>query len=207
MGTKKRKKTDSIKSKKISEVDKKRVNNNSSKSKAKAPSKAKVNVDTKNAKKGYSNYQNPKSYELNSKPVEVGSVVTGKLSFYEKLPSGTVDHTREAIVMVKCDDGSLCVVYIHGLYDKNGNLRKYKADKGIWLEIVKNGQRVYVDLDLRSVDSLGRPIRQSNELKNTGIIIDKETMEKIKNHIFTYCNRKSRSLRQTIDRNKKKANM
>ena len=81
MGTKKRKKTSSDKSKKISEVDKKRVKDNSYKAKEKSSSKAKTTLDTKKAKKGYSNYQNPKSEELNSKPVEVGSVVTENYLF------------------------------------------------------------------------------------------------------------------------------
>lgn len=206
MGTKKRKKTSSDKSKKISEVDKKRVKDNSSKAKEKSSSKDKATLDTKKAKKEYSKYENPKSKELNSKPVEVGSVVTGKLSFYQKLPAGAVDHTRESIVMVKCDDGSLCVVYIHGLYDRDGNSRKAKADKGIWLEIVKNGQHVYVDLDLRTVDSLGRPLKQSSELKNTGVIIDKVTMEQIKKHIFE-TSKRSHSIRKIVSENKKKANM
>ena len=51
-------------------------------------------------RKQYSTYNNPKSDELNKKPVKKGSVIVSNLSNYEKLPKFVTDHKRESVVVL-----------------------------------------------------------------------------------------------------------
>ncbi len=155
-------------------------------------------------KKNYSNYQNPKSKELNKKPVKKGSVIVGKLSDYEKLPKTEVDHKRESIVVLKSPEKELGVVYIHGLKGKDGKSRSKKVDAGLWTEIEKKGQKVYVDIDIRVKDVHGNPIKQGPKFQNTGVMISESEMKKVEEHIFKKKGRKKHSIRNIISENKKK---
>ena len=77
-------------------------------------------------RKQYSTYNNPKSDELNKKPVKKGSVIVSNLSNYEKLPKFVTDHKRESVVVLKDRNDELGVVYLHGKNDENGRSRKKK---------------------------------------------------------------------------------
>lgn len=156
----------------------------------------------KRKKKGYSEYENSNAKKNNRIPVQEGSVIVAKLSDYEELPSFVKDHKRESITVLKEKNGELGVVYIHGKNDITGKSRKKKVDSGIWQEIEKNGQEVYVDLDIRITDSKGNPIRQGKVFQNTGVMIDKENMEKVENHLFMNKGR-SHNVRNAISENKR----
>ena len=132
----------------------------------------------------YSKYNNPKSNKLNSKEVVEGSIIVANLSDYEKIPKKVEDHKREAVVVLKFHNKELGVVYIHGLLDRNYNLRIKKEEAGLWKRIMKSNQEVYVDLDIRTIDSKGNPIKQGNVFKNTGVKLSSEEFEKVKSHVF-----------------------
>lgn len=140
--------------------------------------------------KKYSNYKNPKSKKLNSIKVEEGSIITARLSDYEKLPKNVEDHKRESIVVLRFKNEELGVVYIHGLLDRNYNLRIKKEEAGLWKKIIKANQTVYVDLDIRTTDANNNPIKQGDKFKNTGIKLSPEEFEKVKNHVFGRENKK-----------------
>ena len=135
-------------------------------------------------RKQYSTYNNPKSDELNKKPVKKGSVIVSNLSNYEKLPKFVTDHKRESVVVLKDRNDELGVVYLHGKNDENGRSRKKKKEAGIWEEVEKNGQAVYVDLDIRITDAGGNPIKQGKIFRNTGDMLDEKNLEKVENHIL-----------------------
>lgn len=155
--------------------------------------------------KKYSKYNNPKSKELNSKEVEEGSIITAKLSDYERLPKYVENHKREAVVVLTFHNKELGVVYIHGLLDKNYNLRIKKEEAGLWKRIMKSNQEVYVDLDIRTIDSKGNPIKQGDVFKNTGVKLAPEEFEKVKSHLFMNKGR-SRSIRESIKKNRELKN-
>lgn len=83
------------------------------------------------------------------------------------------------------------------------SLEKRKKEAGIYEEITKNGQQVYVDIDIRVTDAKGNPIKQGKVFQNTGVIIAPEEMEKVENHIFLNKGRKSHSIRNSISENKR----
>lgn len=155
----------------------------------------------KSVMKKYSKYNNPKSKELNSKEVEEGSIITARLSDYEKLPKNVKDHKREAVVVLKFHNKELGVVYIHGLLDRNNILRIKKEEAGLWKKIMKSNQEVYVDLDIRTIDSKGNPIKQGSTFKNTGVKLSTVEFEKVKNHVFEAGKRKH-SVRNIVRNNK-----
>lgn len=159
---------------------------------------------SKNRKKGYSKYENPDSDRLNKKTVQKGSVIVGNLSDYENIPSNVKDHKREAVVVLKDEEENLGTVDIHGKNSVDGKSRKKKEDAGLWQEIEKNGQKVYVDINIRTVDAKGKPIRQGKKFKNTGVIIDNENMQKVEKHIYEKGHRTSHSIRKIIAENKSK---
>ncbi len=153
-------------------------------------------------KKGYSSYENPKANRNNKIPVEQGSVIVANLSDYEKLPDFVKDHKRESVTVLKDNNGELGVVYIHGKKDVSGRSREKKQEVGLWEEIEKNGQKVYVDIDIRVTDAKGNPIKQGKVFQNTGVMVDKENMAKVENHLYLNKGRKSHSIRKTIQQNK-----
>ncbi|MDE6656846.1 MAG: hypothetical protein K2J85_07630, partial [Anaeroplasmataceae bacterium] len=144
---------------------------------------------------------NPKSKRLNSVPATIGSVIVAYLSDYERLPKYVEDHKRESIVVLKDTCNELGVVYIHGLKSIDGKTRIKKKEAGLWEEIEKNGQKVYVDLDIRITDAEGNPIKQGNKFKNTGIILSFEGLKKVKNHLYNKNGRKNHSIRKKIFQN------
>lgn len=156
----------------------------------------------KKKKKGYSSYENPKANKNNRIPVEKGSVIVANLSDYEKLPDFVKDHKRESVTVLKDNNGELGVVYIHGKKDVSGKSRVKKKEAGLWEEIEKNGQKVYVDIDIKVTDSKGNPIKQGKVFQNTGVMIDKTNMAKIEDHIYKTKGRKSHRIRNQITRNK-----
>ena len=151
-------------------------------------------------KKDYSRYKNPKSKKINNHPVDVASVIVGDLSSYEKLPKNVKDHKRESVVVLKGRDKSLGVVYIHGKESLDGKSRTKKKEAGLWEEIIKNGQEVYVDLDIKITDSNGNPIKQGIKFKNTGVILAPEEMKKVEDHI--YGSKKKRSQKEIVKSNR-----
>ncbi len=158
----------------------------------------------KKKKKGYSSYENPKANKNNRIPVEKGSVIVANLSDYEKLPDFVKDHKRESVTVLKDDSGELGVVYIHGKKDVSGKSREKKQEAGLWEEIEKNGQKVYVDIDIKVTDSKGNPIKQGKVFQNTGVMIDKTNMAKVEMHIYEKGGRKNHSIRNIISENKRK---
>lgn len=155
-------------------------------------------------KKGYSSYENPKANRNNKIPVEEGSVIVANLSDYEKLPDFVKDHKRESVTVLKDNKGELGVVYIHGKKDVSGRSREKKQEAGLWEEIEKNGQKVYVDIDIRVTDAKGNPIKQGKVFQNTGVMIDEANMTKIEKHVYEKGGRKSHSIRNIIVENKQK---
>lgn len=153
-------------------------------------------------RKQYSTYNNPKSDELNKKPVKKGSVIVSNLSNYEKLPKFVTDHKRESVVVLKDRNNELGVVYLHGKNDENGRSRKKKKEAGIWEEVEKNGQAVYVDLDIRITDAGGNPIKQGKIFRNTGVMLDEKNLEKVEKHIYENNGRKSHSFRNILKKNR-----
>ncbi|MDE6242218.1 MAG: hypothetical protein K2M08_07350 [Anaeroplasmataceae bacterium] len=135
-------------------------------------------------KKKYSRYVNSKSKRLNSIPVTIGSIIVAYLSDYERLPKYVEDHKRESVVVLKDINNELGVVYIHGLKSIDGKSRHKKKEAGLWEEIEKNGQKVYVDLDIKITDAEGKSIKQGAKFQNTGVILSSKEMKKVKNHIF-----------------------
>lgn len=133
-----------------------------------------------------------------------GSVIAANLSDYENLPDFVQDHKRESVTVLKDKDGKLGVVYIHGKNDVSGTSRKKKEESGLWQAISKNGQEVYVDIDIKVSDAKGRPIKQGKVFQNTGIMIDKKNMDKVEKHIYEKGGRKSHSVRNIIAENKTK---
>ncbi len=154
-------------------------------------------------KKGYSEYENPRSDILNKKPVEKGSVIVANLSDFEKLPKNVKDHKREAVVVLKDKDKNLGTVDIHGKSSVDGKSRKKKKEAGLWEEIEKNGQKVYVDINIRITDVEGKPIRQGKKFKNTGVLLEPDQLAKVENHIYLNKGR-SHSARNIIQSNKEK---
>lgn len=152
-------------------------------------------------RKQYSTYNNPKSDELNKKPVKKGSVIVSNLSNYEKLPKFVTDHKRESVVVLKDRNDELGVVYLHGKNDENGRSRKKKKEAGIWEEVEKNGQAVYVDLDTRITDAGGNPIKQGKIFRNTGVMLDEKNLEKVENHILKP-GKRNHSIRKIVKENK-----
>lgn len=152
-------------------------------------------------RKQYSTYNNPKSDELNKKPVKKGSVIVSNLSNYEKLPKFVTDHKRESVVVLKDRNNELGVVYLHGKNDENGRSRKKKKEAGIWEEVEKNGQAVYVDLDIRITDAGGNPIKQGKIFRNTGVMLDEKNLEKVENHILKP-GKRNHSIRKIVKENK-----
>mgnify|MGYP000738287638 CR=1 FL=1 len=152
-------------------------------------------------RKQYSTYNNPKSDELNKKPVKKGSVIVSNLSNYEKLPKFVTDHKRESVVVLKDRNDELGVVYLHGKNDENGRSRKKKKEAGIWEEVEKNGQAVYVDLDIRITDAGGNPIKQGKIFRNTGVMLDEKNLEKVENHILKP-GKRNHSIRKIVKENK-----
>ncbi|MDE6407395.1 MAG: hypothetical protein K2K48_01130 [Anaeroplasmataceae bacterium] len=152
-------------------------------------------------KKKYSKYVNPKSKRLNKIPVTIGSVIVAYLSNYERLPKNAEDHKRESIVVLKDINNELGVVYIHGLKSIDGKTRVKKKESGLWEEIEKNGQKVYVDLDIRITNSEGNPIKQGAKFQNTGIIISFKELKKVNNHLYNKNGRKNHSIRKKIYQN------
>ncbi len=157
----------------------------------------------KNRKKGYSKYENPNSDMLNKEPVTKGSVIVANLSDYETIPKNVQDHKRESVVVLKDINDELGIVHIHGKNSVDGKSRKKKKESGLWEEIQKAGQEVYVDIDIRVTDAKGNPIKQGKVFKNTGVMIDKENMSKIESHVYMNKGR-SRSVRKIIQSNKEK---
>ena len=153
-------------------------------------------------KKKYSTYVNPKSKRLNSVPATIGSVIVAYLSDYERLPKYVEDHKRESIVVLKDIHNELGVVYIHGLKSIDGKTRVKKKEVGLWEEIEKNGQRVYVDLDIRIADAEGKPIKQGAKFQNTGVILSSKELQKVLSHIFEP-GKRSHSARNIVRENKK----
>mgnify|MGYP006067450607 FL=1 len=152
-------------------------------------------------RKQYSTYNNPKSDELNKKPVKKGSVIVSNLSNYEILPKFVTDHKRESVVVLKDRNNELGVVYLHGKNDENGRSRKKKKEAGIWEEVEKNGQAVYVDLDIRITDAGGNPIKQGKIFRNTGVMLDEKNLEKVENHILKP-GKRNHSIRKIVKENK-----
>ena len=152
-------------------------------------------------RKQYSTYTNPKSDELNKKPVKKGSVIVSNLSNYEKLPKFVTDHKRESVVVLKDRNDELGVVYLHGKNDENGRSRKKKKEAGIWEEVEQNGQAVYVDLDIRITDAGGNPIKQGKIFRNTGVMLDEKNLEKVENHILKP-GKRNHSIRKIVKENK-----
>ena len=152
-------------------------------------------------RKQYSTYNNPKSDELNKKPVKKGSVIVSNLSNYEKLPKFVTDHKRESVVVLKDRNDELGVVYLHGKNDENGRSRKKKKEAGIWEEVEKNGQAVYVDLDIRITDAGGNPIKQGKIFRNTGVMLDEKNLEKVENDILKP-GKRNHSIRKIVKENK-----
>ena len=152
-------------------------------------------------KKNYSNYVNPKSERLNKIPVTIGSVIVAYLSDYERIPKYVEDHKRESIVVLKDTRNELGVVYIHGLKSIDGESRVKKKEAGLWEEIEKNGQKVFVDINIRTIDVEGKPIKQGAKFKNTGILLEPEQLAKVEDHIYKTKGR-SHSVRNQITRNK-----
>ena len=152
-------------------------------------------------RKQYSTYNNPKSDELNKKPVKKGSVIVSNLSNYEKLPKFVTDHKRESVVVLIDRNDELGVVYLHCKNDENGRSRKKKKEAGIWEEVEKNGQAVYVDLDIRITDAGGNPIKQGKIFRNTGVMLDEKNLEKVENHILKP-GKRNHSIRKIVKENK-----
>ena len=123
------------------------------------------------------------------------------MSNYEKLPKNTVDHKRESVVVIK-DKNDLGVVYLHGVNDRTGKSRIDKVKDGLWVDIKKNGQTVLADINIRTKDAKGKPIRQGNTFQNTGAVIDDENMLKLENHLYKGKKRKH-SIRNIVANNKK----
>ena len=153
-------------------------------------------------KKGYSSYENPNANINNKKPVKEGSVIVANLSDYEEIPKNVKDHRRESVAVLKDEEGDLGVVFIHGKNDVSGKSRAKKEEAGLWQAIEKNGQEVYIDLDIRVRDAKGNPIKQGKVFQNTGIMIDKENMAKVENHIYENNGRKSHSIRKILKKNR-----
>ncbi|MDE6407394.1 MAG: hypothetical protein K2K48_01135 [Anaeroplasmataceae bacterium] len=153
-------------------------------------------------KKKYSRYVNPKSKRLNKIPVTIGSVIVAYLSDYERLPKYADDHKRESIVMLKDINNELGVVYIHGLKSIDGKTKVKKKESGLWEEIEKNGQKVYVDLDIKITDAEGKPIKQGVKFQNTGIILNSKEMKKVEKHLFENKGREKHSIRNIIKINR-----
>lgn len=154
--------------------------------------------------KGYSNYNNPNAKRNNEIPVRKGSVIVSNLSNYEKLPKTAVDHKRESVVVIKKDQ-DLGVVYLHGVKDRTGKSRNDKVEKGLLINIKKNGQDVLADLNIKTKDANGRPIRQGKIFQNTGSVIDAENMKKIEDHIYKP-KKRGHSIRITVSDNRKISN-
>ena len=154
-------------------------------------------------KKKYSKYVNPKAKNLNRIPVTLGSIIVAYLSDYERLPKYVEDHKRESIVVLKDTCNELGVVYIHGLKSIDGKTRIKKKEAGLWEEIEKNRQKVYVDLDIRITDAEGNPIKQGAKFQNTGVILSAQEMKKVQKHLFLNLGRRSHSIRTSISENKK----
>lgn len=175
------------------------------------PGNGKENMKNKK-KKGYSSYENPNANINNKKPVKEGSVIVANLSDYENIPKNVKDHRRESVAVLKDEEGDLGVVFIHGKNDVSGKSRAKKEEAELWQAIEKNGQAVYIDLDIRVRDAKGNPIKQGKVFQNTGIMIDKENMAKVEKHIYEKGGRKSHSIRNIVSENrrlrdkKKKAN-
>ncbi|MDE6242219.1 MAG: hypothetical protein K2M08_07355 [Anaeroplasmataceae bacterium] len=153
-------------------------------------------------KKKYFKYINPKSKRLNTIPVTIGSIIVAYLSDYERLPKYVEDHKRESVVVLKDIDDELGVVYIHGLKSIDGKPRVKKKEAGLWEEIEKNGQKVYVDLNIRITDAEGKPIKQRSKFKNTGVILSSKEIKKVQNHLFEP-GKRSHSARNIVRDNKK----
>lgn len=157
---------------------------------------------TKGKKKGYSKYENPKAKENNRKPVQVGSIIVANVSDYEKIvrKGSKKDHRKEAVTVIKAADETLGVVFLHGKTNVIGNSRQKKVDAGLWEEIEKNGQGVYVDIDIRIKDSKGNDIKQGKVFQNTGIIISPEELEKVESHIYKK-KKRNHSIREQVAKN------
>ena len=152
-------------------------------------------------KKRYSNYVNPKAKRLNGIPVTIGSIIVAFLSDYERLPRYVENHKRESVVVLKDINDELGVVYIHGLKSIDGTNRVKKKEAGLWEEIEKNGQKVYVDLDIRITDAEGKPIKQGVRFQNTGVILNVGELKKVENHLYNKNGRKTHSIRKRIFQN------
>ena len=155
-------------------------------------------------KKKYSKYVNPKAKNLNRIPVTLGSIIVAYLSDYERLPKYVEDHKRESIVVLKNMNNELGVVYIHGLKSIDGKSRVKKKEAGLWEEIEKNGQKVYVDLDIRITDAEGNPIKQGSKFQNTGVILSSKELQKVEKHLFEKGKRVNHSIRNIISNNRRK---
>lgn len=154
--------------------------------------------------KKYSNYKNPNANKWNKVPVEKGSVLVANLSDYEKLPKNVKDHKRESVTVFKDEKGELGILYIHGKFSVDGKSRTKKEEAGLWEEIEKSGQKVYVDIDIKVTDAKGNPIKQGKVFKNTGVMIDEKNMQKIEKHIYEKGGRKSHNIRNIIADNRTK---
>lgn len=153
-------------------------------------------------KRGYSNYESKKHRSNNRIKVSEGSIIVANLSDYEKIPKSVIDHKKESVVVLKASKEELGVVLLHGKENLKGDSRKRKKDSGLWEEIIKNGQEVYVDLDIRVSDAHGNPIKQGKVFKNTGVVLEAKELEKVENHIYYANGRKRHSIRKTIDNNR-----
>lgn len=138
---------------------------------------------------------------MNQKPVKKGSIIVAKLSDFEKLPKNVKDHKREAVVVLKDKEENLGTVDIHGKNSVDGKSRKKKEESGLWKEIEKNGQEVYVDINIRIMDAEGNPIRQGKKFKNTGILLDPNQLEKVEEHLFK-SKKRNHSIRAIVAKNK-----
>lgn len=130
-----------------------------------------------------------------------GSIIVANLSDFEKLPKNVKDHKREAVVVLKDKEEKLGTVDVHGQNSVDGTSRKKKVDSGLWQEIEKNGQKVYVDINIRTVDAEGKPIRQGKKFKNTGVLLEPEQLAKVEDHLYKNKKRKH-SIREIVARNK-----
>lgn len=92
-------------------------------------------------------------------------------------------------------------MYIHGLNSIDDRSRVKKKEAGLWEEIEKNGQKVYVDINIRITDAEGKPIRQG-KFKNTGVSLEADQLQKVENHLYLNKGRKSHSIRKLIQANK-----
>ncbi|MDE6407396.1 MAG: hypothetical protein K2K48_01125 [Anaeroplasmataceae bacterium] len=151
-------------------------------------------------KKKYSKYVNPKSKSLNRIPVTIGSVIVAYLSDYERLSKYVEDHKKDSIVVLKDINNELGVVYIHELKSIDGKARVKKKEAGLWEEIEKNGQKVYVDINIRTIDVEGKPITQGLKFKNTGVLLESEQLVKVENHLYKN-KKRNHSIREIVAKN------